>query len=209
MYSLWDQQVALGLCHLSLLWFVALEHVSGDAGPSASTIVAHPTWSSAWSSPETFRSLSPLWLGNQLFGTVALLAALILIRHELHLTTLWLPVVIVRSCWRFGAAWLIASLGVFPRHRSRHQLAADGLDVSNPILYPETIVPERYRFYVNLNPFTALIRNYRRILIEVPVPTGPGSDIFRSLRDLLLFGYWWFAKTRKNFADVIQIEVRV
>jgi lipopolysaccharide transport system permease protein len=73
-----------------------------------------------------------------------------------------------------------------------------------PILYPETIVPARYRFYVDLNPFTALIRSYRRILIEGSSPDWSGLAYFTAFALVcFVFGYWWFAKTRKNFADVI------
>ena len=35
-----------------------------------------------------------------------------------------------------------------------------------PIIYPESIVPERYRPFINANPFTALVRSYRRIFLE-------------------------------------------
>jgi len=34
-------------------------------------------------------------LSNQLFGTVALLIAIIIIRHELHASVLWLPVLLI------------------------------------------------------------------------------------------------------------------
>jgi len=53
-------------------------------------------------------------LGNQLFGTIALVVATIIVRHELHATILWLPVLIIpQLIFVLGAAWLVASLGVF------------------------------------------------------------------------------------------------
>jgi len=65
-------------------------------------------------------------------------------------------------------------------------------------------VPDGYRFYVRLNPFTPLIRSYRRILIEGSAPDWPGLAYFTAFAIVcFLFGYWWFAKTRRNFADVI------
>jgi len=145
-------------------------------------------------------------LSNQLFGTLALLVAIIILRHELHGTILWLPVLLLpQLVATLGAAWLIASLGVFVRD------IAQGISLFlmawmylTPILYPESIVPERYRFYININPFTPLIRSYRRILIEGSAPDWPGLAYFSVFAIVLfLFGYWWFAKTRKNFADVI------
>jgi len=145
-------------------------------------------------------------LSGQLFGTLALLVAIIILRHELHLTVLYLPVLLLpQLIATLGAAWLIASLGVFVRD------IAQGISLFlmawmylTPILYPESIVPERYRFYININPFTPLIRSYRRILIEGSAPDWLGLAYFSAFAIVLfLFGYWWFAKTRKNFADVI------
>ena len=175
---------------------------------SASTIVAHSNLVKRVVFPlETLPiALALSALGNQLFGTLALLVAMILIRHQLHLTTLWLPVVMIpQLIATLGAAWLIASLGVFLRD------IAQGIGLLlmawmylTPILYPEAIVPARYRFYIDINPFTALVRSYRRILIEGVAPDWPGLAYFTAFALLcFVFGYWWFAKSRKNFADVI------
>src|SRR5688572_14176699 len=50
-------------------------------------------------------------LGNQVFGTLALLIAIVIMRHELHVSVFWLPVLIVpQLLFTLGAAWLIASL---------------------------------------------------------------------------------------------------
>jgi lipopolysaccharide transport system permease protein len=66
------------------------------------------------------------------------------------------------------------------------------------------MVPERYRAIVNLNPFTPLVRNYRRILLDGNAPDWRGLAYFIAFGlASFLFGYWWFARTRKNFADVI------
>ena len=145
-------------------------------------------------------------LGNQMFGTIALLIAMLAIRHELHLTTLWLPILIVpQMLLTLGAAWLIASLGVFLRDITQvMSLVLMAWMYLTPIIYPESIVPERYRFYVNLNPFTALVRSYRLILVEGSAPDWAGLAYFTGMAVVaFVLGYWWFAKTRRNFADVI------
>jgi lipopolysaccharide transport system permease protein len=145
-------------------------------------------------------------LGNQLFGTLALLIAILVIHGEIHLSVLWLPVLMIpQLLLTLGAAWLIASLGVFLRD------IAQGITLFlmawmflTPIIYPESIVPVRYRPFININPFTPLIRNYRRVLIEGATPDWSGLAYF-TVWALISFmvGYWWFARTRKNFADVI------
>jgi len=145
-------------------------------------------------------------LGNQFFGTIALLIAAVIIRRELHITLLWLPVLVIpQLLLTLGFAWLIASLGVFLRDIS--QGIALFLMVwlyLTPIIYPEAIVPEAYRNLIKLNPFTTLIRSYRRTILEGLSPDWLGLAYFTAIAlAVFIFGYWWFARTRKNFADVI------
>lgn len=145
-------------------------------------------------------------LGNQLFGTVALLIAIVIMHQELHLTILWLPALIIpQLLFTLGAAWLIAALGVFLRDIAQGiSLILSAWMFLTPIIYPESIVPDRYRVFININPFTALVRSYRRILLEGAAPDWPGLAYFTGVALIsFLFGYWWFARTRKNFADVI------
>jgi len=145
-------------------------------------------------------------LGNQLFGTVALLFAIVIIQREFHPTVLWLPVLLIpQLIATVGAAWLVASLGVFFRDLTQGiTLILMAWMYLTPIIYPETIVPERYRPFINANPFTALVRSYRQIFLEGKAPDWPSLAYFTVFALVLfVFGYWWFAKTRRNFADVI------
>jgi lipopolysaccharide transport system permease protein len=200
--SPWDYAIYL-FCGL-LPWTMFQETLQ----LSASTIVAHANLVKRVVFPlETLPIAQALSaLGNQMFGTLALLVALLIIRHELHLTTLWLPVLLIpQLVATLGAAWLIASLGVFLRDIAQGiGLVLMAWMYLTPIIYPESIVPERYRPFININPFTALIRSYRRILIEGSAPDWTGLAYFSAFAAVVfIFGYWWFAKTRKNFADVI------
>jgi len=104
-----------------------------------------------------------------------------------------------------GAAWLVASLGVFLRDIVQGiTLMLMAWMYLTPIIYPESLVPERYRFFLNLNPFTALVRSYRRIFLDGLAPDWRSLAYFTGLAVVLfVFGYWWFAKSRRNFADVI------
>jgi lipopolysaccharide transport system permease protein len=145
-------------------------------------------------------------LGNQLFATIALLIATVVIRQNLQLTALWLPVLLIpQLLFALGAAWLIASLGVFLRDIAQGiTLLLMAWMYLTPIIYPESIVPERFRWFIRVNPFTSLVRSYRRVFLDGFAPDWRGLLYF-SLVALVVFvfGYWWFARTRKNFADVI------
>ncbi len=145
-------------------------------------------------------------LGNQMFGTLALILATAIIRREIHATLLWLPVLIVpQMIATLGAAWLVASLGVFLRDIVQGiGLVLMAWMYLTPIIYPESIVPEHYSAWINLNPFTPLVRSYRRVLLEGAMPDWKGLAYFTAFAVVcFVFGYWWFAKTRKSFADVV------
>jgi lipopolysaccharide transport system permease protein len=151
-------------------------------------------------------SLSLAAVANQMFGTVALLLAALLLRGELHATIVFLPVLVIPQLFAtLGAAWLIASLGVFVRDIVQGiTLLLMAWMYLTPIIYPESLVPERYLGIVNLNPFTALVRNYRRIILDGGLPDWRGLAYFVAFAAVsFILGYWWFARTRKNFADVI------
>lgn len=145
-------------------------------------------------------------LGTQLFGTVALIACIVILHKGISPTILWLPVLLIpQLLMAIGAAWLVAALGVFLRD------IAQGLGLLlmawmflTPIIYPETVVPEHYRRFIEINPFTALMRSYRRIFIEGTNPDWNGLGYFFLIAvGVFGFGYWWFARSRKNFADVV------
>jgi lipopolysaccharide transport system permease protein len=142
----------------------------------------------------------------QAFGTVALLVATVIIRGELHATALWLPVLLVpQLLLTLGGAWLVASLGVFVRDTAQVLgLLLMAWMYLTPIIYPEQVVPQRFRPALELNPFTPLVRSYRRALLEGLQPDWTGLAYTAALAlAFFLLGYWWFARTRKNFADVI------
>jgi len=145
-------------------------------------------------------------LVTQVCGTLVLLVAALIIHRELHATLVWWPVLIVpQTLATLGAAWLVASLGVFLRDTGQALgLLLIAWMFLTPIIYPETVVPARYQTFIRLNPFTPLVGSYRRILLEGAPPDWRGLAYF-TLFALALFlcGYWWFAKTRRNFADVI------
>jgi lipopolysaccharide transport system permease protein len=145
-------------------------------------------------------------LAAQLFGTLALLLATLVIRRELHATVLWLPLLLApQLLLTLGGAWLVASLGVFIRDTAQVLgLVLMAWLYLTPIIYPEHVVPARFRHALELNPFTPLVRSYRRILLEGVPPDWTGLAYTTALAiAAFLFGYWWFARTRKNFADVI------
>ena len=200
--SAWDYALYL-FCGL-LPWTAFQE----SAQQSAGTIVAQSNLVKRVVFPlETLPVAQSLAaLANQLFGTLALLAAALVVRRQLHATLLWLPVLVAAQLTlTLGAAWLIASLGVFLRDIVPGvALVLTAWMYLTPIIYPESIVPAAYRPWIEANPFTPLVRSYRRVLLDGAPPDWGGMLYFIGFAlALFVFGYWWFAKTRKGFADVL------
>ncbi|MBL8173007.1 MAG: ABC transporter permease [Acidobacteria bacterium] len=145
-------------------------------------------------------------LVQQLLGTVVLLAATLLMQQTLHLTAFWLPVLLIPQLLAtIGLGWLMASLGVFIRDMAQvNQLALQACMYLTPILYPESLVPPNYRRLVDWNPMAPLIRSYRQILLEGQPPDWRGLVVTVVFGLVCFgFGYWWFERTKKAFADVL------
>jgi lipopolysaccharide transport system permease protein len=175
---------------------------------SSTTIVAHANLVKRVVFPlETLPvSLALAAVVNQLFGTLVLIVAAMVLRRSVHATLIYLPLVLIpQLIATFGGAWLVASLGVFIRDIVQGiGLLLMAWMYLTPIIYPESLVPANYRVAINLNPFTPLVRNYRRIVLDGVAPDWQGLAYFLAFGVVVfLLGYWWFARTRKNFADVI------
>jgi len=198
----WDYALYL-FCGL-LAWTAFQEAVQA----SAQTVVAHANLVKRVVFPLEALPVAQVCtaLVTQLCGTLVLIVATLVMHGRLHATALWWPVLVVpQVLLMLGAAWLVASLGVFLRDTGQAlALVLVAWMFLTPIIYPETVVPARYQAFINANPFTPLVRSYRRVLLEGLPPDWRGLAYFTLCAvALFLFGYWWFAKTRRSFADVL------
>ena len=90
------------------------------------------------------------------------------------MTTLWLPVLVIpQLIATLGAAWLIASLGVFLRD------IAQGIGLLlmawmylTPIIYPLNALPDRYRLLILVNPMTHLVEAFRTPIYQGVLPSA-------------------------------------
>ena len=74
---------------------------------------------------------------------------------------------------------------------------------ATPILYPVSLVPEKWQSWYFLNPMAGIIAAYRDVLIynqlpgEYLIPAGIISIL------TLVCGYWFFKKVEFQFADIV------
>ena len=166
--SHWDYALYL-FCGL-LPWTMFQESVQ----QSANTIITHANLVKRVVFPlETLPAAQAFAaLGNQLFATVGLLIAVLAIQRELATDDTVAAGAVdsaVVVCARRGVADRVAR-SVSARHRAGVTLLLMAWMYLTPIIYPESIVPDRFRTLINLNPFTPLVRSYRRVFLEGVAP---------------------------------------
>lgn len=149
-------------------------------------------------------------LGSALFHFVLNLLVLLLaelaIMGSVPYTAVWFPLVMLPFLiGLLGAVWLFCSLGVFLRDIGQVMgLVVAVLMFLSPIFFPVEALPEQYRPLLELNPLTIIITQMRDVLLWGKFPDlwalakyAVASSAFAA------FGYLWFMRTRKGFADVL------
>lgn len=123
-----------------------------------------------------------------------------------HVTALYLPLIFVPFLlFILGLGWALASLGVYLRDVSQFiGILTTALMFLSPIFYPATALPEDYREWLYLNPLTAVIEQTRAVLYWGKAPDFDLLGIYWLATSLMAwFGFAWFQKSRKGFADVL------
>lgn len=154
--------------------------------------------------------LPVITLGSALFHScislVVLLAAQFLITGQLYWTVILFPLILVPLIMAtLGISWFLASLGVYLRDVG-HVITVftTVLLFLSPVLYPVAALPEVYKPWLKLNPLTYIIEESRSVLLFGHLPHWVSLGIAIVIGAVIAsFGFWFFQKTRKGFADVI------
>ena len=121
-------------------------------------------------------------------------------------TVLLLPVIILPlMLFMLGLSGFLASLGVYIRDIQQLIIPLVQLMMFlSPVFYPVAALPEAMRPWLQLNPLALAIEQTRGIILF-----GQAPDWMPYLLSLVaggliaLLGVWWFARTRRGFADVL------
>jgi len=130
-----------------------------------------------------------LWLGEFSWGGLPLL--LLAIPLQVGLT--------------LGLALIVSALHVF--FRDTAQILGMVFNVwfyVTPIVYPLTLVPSRYRTWLELNPLTALVGLYRQAFLGGRLEVVPGAVSLALVAAVLTsVGFWLFRRLKPAFVDEI------
>ena len=145
-------------------------------------------------------------LFHTLISLGVLLATILLIKGSLVWTSIFFPLVILPLLIAtLGVAWFLVSIGVFVRDVGQITgMITTVLMFISPVFYPISALPEKFQFWLMLNPLTFMIEQSRAVMIFGNLPDWTGLSIYTIASLAVAWaGFWWFQKTRKGFADVI------
>lgn len=136
-----------------------------------------------------------------------LLLALILIElKSMPSTVLLVPVILLPYCiLLLGISWILAALGVYLRdiQQITGTLATLLLFLS-PVFYSINVLPQKFQFFIWLNPLSYIVESCRAVLIYGKLPDFVGLAIYSIVSLLVAYlGFYFFSKVKPGFADVI------
>jgi lipopolysaccharide transport system permease protein len=74
---------------------------------------------------------------------------------------------------------------------------------ATPIIYPVSIVPERWRWALNFNPLTGIVEGYRAAFFGRPFDWGALAISAAITFALLFYASYHFKRVERTFADII------
>lgn len=149
-------------------------------------------------------------LGSALFNLVVSLAAWLIgylfFKGLPPVTALAFPLALLPLILlTLGVSWFAAALGVYVRDLSHITgIVTSVLLFMTPIFYPIAALPERFRAILGWNPLALIVEQSRGLLLwGSPPSVGAYCALTAFGAASAWFGFWWFQRTRRGFADVI------
>ena len=140
---------------------------------------------------------------------IALSIALVMIilwENSFSVQVFWLPAyMLLVGLFAVGISWIVSSVQVYLRDTAQAVSVVLTLWFwVTPIFIEESMIPERLRFLIRLNPLAAAVRGYRERLL---VPLWPHLSDFVPLTIAacvtFLLGGLVFRHLKRGFADVL------
>ena len=141
------------------------------------------------------------------FAIAFAIQALLMIYHGVAVTwnILMLPVlVLLTALLALGVGMLMSALNVKYRDiRYALPFVIQLWMFASPIIYPSSLVPDRWRWVISLNPLTGIIEGYRSALFGRDFDTlGLIISALITLA-LLVYSSFVFRRMEKSFADLV------
>jgi lipopolysaccharide transport system permease protein len=104
----------------------------------------------------------------------------------------------------FGACLAISSINLFFRDLERlTTIFLTLIFYFTPIIYPESMLPDQYKIYINVNPFAPLIICWRELFLKGTLNLLSLAAAFAYSTLFFLIGYSIYRKLSYRFAEVL------
>ena len=140
------------------------------------------------------------------FGMGILLAASLYYLGTLPYQALLLPIpLILLFVLTVGLGWLLSAVGVFFRDLSQLTTSLGTIMLfTAPICYPAEMVPQRFRWLLNINPLTVPVEAVRTLMFSHNAVDWASMGVYAAVAALTAtLGYAVFYRMRPGFADVL------
>lgn len=137
-------------------------------------------------------------------GFVMFLGYLFIFSYSHYLWLLLPFILLFQLVFTLGLAYLFAGLCVFLRDiREILGIILMIWFYATPIIYPASMVPEKFEWIIAVNPMSLFIACYRDILLMHQVDFKMFLMAFSVSLIFYLFGAWFFMRARPAFGDVL------
>jgi ABC-type polysaccharide/polyol phosphate export permease len=155
--------------------------------------------------PRTIFAMSSICTGlvNLGLALIPLIILMLLQGHPLYPTWWFLPfAVLLLAMFSLGVALFMSTLAVFFTDvLDMYQVAVQAGFFLTAVMYPKTILPPHYQWYLNLNPMYNLMELFRTPIYTGLIP-GPHTILAAVISAVLslLIGWWVFTRKADEFA---------
>jgi lipopolysaccharide transport system permease protein len=141
------------------------------------------------------------------FAIAFLLLIPLLLYYDIHVTwkILLLPLFILQATLlALGAGMWLSALNV--KYRDVRYALPFVIQLwlfASPVIYPASMMPDRWRWILALNPMTGIIESFRACLFgrEFPVATILPAVVITIV--ILLYSFFAFRRAEDSFADIV------
>jgi len=187
---------------------VAWTYFANALSNSGNSLVASANLVSKVYFPRIIIPLTPILAGLLDFNIAFLMLIVMMIYYNIYPTIMifFLPLLVVLMIFTTsGVGMFLSALNA--KYRDIKYTIGFLVQVwmfSSPIVYPSSMVPEKYQLIYAINPMVGVIEGFRSILLgTIPFPTSMVIISFIVSSILLFFGMIYFKQTERFFADII------
>lgn len=156
--------------------------------------------------PRTSFAVSSIGTGLTNLGIsfIPLVFIVLIIGLPIRWTILFVPVsMLLLGAFALGVGLIVSTMSIyFPDVSDMYSLVLTGWMYLTPIVYPETLIPEAYRYwFFHLNPMYYYVKIFRAPIFEGVIPDGSTLLVAALISTVTLaIGWLFFSKRSDEFA---------